>query len=213
MISPECESRGIKGTYAALFSIKRLPFYVIRDTEVTDGGCWVRGGNNGHYTNIQIWDQTKKKVIQVGLHRVSFSVYRGEVLHGLHIDHLCFVKGCFNPSHLEQITPRLNHHRAIKKYGPYQRSEDAELSAFEIKTQNRINEYTHRKADADIKWALENADGLEVSSGDEEDWILVEKKTASLMPGIPPGGIKRAKRGLLFIPGYPTSDAVKRRVR
>lgn len=43
------------------------------------------------------------------VHRVSFSVeYGSTLLKGMDIDHLCRVTACVRPSHLEQVTHRVN---------------------------------------------------------------------------------------------------------
>lgn len=37
-------------------------------------------------------------------HRFMYRVYKGEIPEGLQIDHLCMVKNCINPDHLEAVT-------------------------------------------------------------------------------------------------------------
>ena len=41
-------------------------------------------------------------------HRVSFEKFKGPVPLGLEIDHLCSVRNCVNPSHLEAVTHKEN---------------------------------------------------------------------------------------------------------
>jgi len=45
-------------------------------------------------------------------HRVAFEHYRGPIPKGLHLDHLCRTKACFNPWHLEPVTFQENIRRA-----------------------------------------------------------------------------------------------------
>jgi hypothetical protein len=41
-------------------------------------------------------------------HRFSYEAYVGPIGAGLHIDHLCRVRSCVNPKHLEPVTQRVN---------------------------------------------------------------------------------------------------------
>lgn len=45
---------------------------------------------------------------QLGAHRVAYELMAGPIPEGLHIDHLCRVRHCVNPAHLEPVTPRQN---------------------------------------------------------------------------------------------------------
>jgi hypothetical protein len=44
-------------------------------------------------------------------HRWAYIAAHGPIPAGLHIDHLCSVRLCINPSHLEAVTPRENSRR------------------------------------------------------------------------------------------------------
>ena len=41
---------------------------------------------------------------QLRAHRVVYEHYNGEIPNGLHIDHLCRVRLCTNPDHMEAVT-------------------------------------------------------------------------------------------------------------
>jgi hypothetical protein len=63
-------------------------------------GCWEWTGckyitGYGRIVN-------KKKALYA--HRVSYEIHNGPIPNGLTIDHLCFVKHCVNPDHLEAVT-------------------------------------------------------------------------------------------------------------
>lgn len=45
-------------------------------------------------------------------HRVAYELFKGSIPEGLVIDHLCRVKTCVNPNHLEAVTNHTNILRA-----------------------------------------------------------------------------------------------------
>lgn len=54
-------------------------------------------------------------------HRVSWTILKEAIPSGLTIDHLCRVRNCWNPDHLEPVTGAVNTARggnAVKKYCP-----------------------------------------------------------------------------------------------
>lgn len=76
---------------------------------VTESGCWIWNGtiNNRGYGHIGFHG----KLFMA--HRLFFELYNGPILPGFQINHLCRVKCCVNPSHLESVTAQQN-----MLYGP-----------------------------------------------------------------------------------------------
>jgi len=70
------------------------------------GKCWIdpsKGTNSDGYTNSKG-------------HRKSYEFFIGEIKPGMHIDHICDVRSCYNPGHLEMVTKRENARRAGHRY-------------------------------------------------------------------------------------------------
>ena len=53
-----------------------------------------------------------------GAHRVVYEFLVGPIQKGLQLDHLCRVRACVNPAHLEPVTAKENTRRSI----PYMKS-------------------------------------------------------------------------------------------
>jgi hypothetical protein len=72
-------------------------------------GCWLWTGavNPGGYGHILYGDKT------ISAHRASYELHVGPIPEGLHIDHLCRVRSCINPDHLEPVTRSENARRGL----------------------------------------------------------------------------------------------------
>jgi hypothetical protein len=79
---------------------EQLKQHLLSKGVVDVNGCWLWTGKIEHYGYGVIWVQGKEKKV----HRVSYELFIGEVPEGLVLDHLCRVRRCFNPSHLEPVT-------------------------------------------------------------------------------------------------------------
>lgn len=76
---------------------------------VDEAGCWVwQGGRSDTgYGTIRADGQT------LLVHRVAYELVKGPIPEGLTIDHLCRVRTCINPDHLEAVTGRINILRGV----------------------------------------------------------------------------------------------------
>ncbi len=89
--------------------------------EVDDNGCWLwtRGLTSHGYAEIWI-DKKRYKV-----HRYMYEQKYGKMEAGLVCDHLCRVRHCINPDHIEQVTIKENVLRGVgvtSRYGVRQRA-------------------------------------------------------------------------------------------
>jgi hypothetical protein len=69
-----------------------------------NSGCWLWTGclDVGGYGCVRIAYKTRK------VHRVVYEFYKGPISEGKELDHLCRVRCCCNPNHLEPVTRALN---------------------------------------------------------------------------------------------------------
>lgn len=107
--SKDCKHR------AALLTRQQLLDNIMRSYEpIPMCGCWVWMGDmfpNG-YGSVGIGSWTGKP--RDGLaHKVAYEMLVGPVPPGLELDHLCRVRCCINPAHLEPVTKSVNALRGI----------------------------------------------------------------------------------------------------
>lgn len=67
-------------------------------------GCWIWIGGIDHegYGDFSVGQRG------VRAHRFAYELYRGKIRKGRVLDHLCRVRHCVNPEHLEVVTKREN---------------------------------------------------------------------------------------------------------
>ncbi len=62
------------------------------------------------------WLWKGKRSKNYGPFKESYRIFKGEIPKGLYLDHLCHVKSCVNPEHLEPVTNTENMRR--KRHDP-----------------------------------------------------------------------------------------------
>ncbi len=82
---------------------------IAKRIEIDESGCWLWTGclTDGGYGRIRV-DGVELKV-----HRLSYELFIGPIPEGLDIDHLCRVRRCANPEHLEPVTRSVNLQRGV----------------------------------------------------------------------------------------------------
>ena len=89
--------------YGRMHFMKKTPFERFDAKINREGECWIWTACT--YPNG--YGQFDKGYA----HRRSYEFHIGPIPDGLVIDHLCRVRNCVNPEHLEPVTQLVNHHR------------------------------------------------------------------------------------------------------
>jgi hypothetical protein len=85
-----------------------------------EDGCWLWGGycskdGYGEFS-LRVKGRPNSKY---RAHRLVWAAYRGEPDPSLDLDHLCRIRACVNPSHLEMVTRRENLARGLTIVAPF----------------------------------------------------------------------------------------------
>ena len=89
--------------------------YILTRVTLNDNGCWIwQMGLGAHgYAAIGIG----QRALGTGVgHRVAYTLFKGPIPDGLTIDHLCNVRACLNPDHLEAVTQEENNRRRDERF-------------------------------------------------------------------------------------------------
>ena len=94
------------GAFGAAFAglTEKLPLRFWAKVRLGDDGCWEGTGARSAGGYGYFWWQGS----HLRSHRLAYSLLIGPIPSGLTIDHLCRVRACVRPSHLEAVTMREN---------------------------------------------------------------------------------------------------------
>jgi len=86
---------------------KRFYKYIER---ITESGCWIWTGfvSPDGYGRFRMEESSRLA------HRCSYVLHRGPIPDGLEINHICGIRSCVNPDHLEAVTHQENVDKSIR---------------------------------------------------------------------------------------------------
>lgn len=87
---------------------------------ISKSGCWLWTGCLSKGYGLF----RHEKSVQSTAHRFSYKYFKGTIPKNLQIDHLCKVRSCVNPEHLEAVTAKENLDRA-RHWSTLNREKDA----------------------------------------------------------------------------------------
>lgn len=82
----------------------------INSVEVNDNECWIWTKS----VDINGYGQFSIRGNMLKAHRFIYEIYNNKVKEGKELDHLCRVRSCVNPDHLEEVTHAENMRRYIE---------------------------------------------------------------------------------------------------
>jgi hypothetical protein len=77
-----------------------------------EDGCWIWAGGIASTYGRFFLTSTRA---YIGAHRFSWELVNGPIPDDMTIDHLCFVRRCVNPAHMEVVTQAENNRRAAAR--------------------------------------------------------------------------------------------------
>lgn len=92
-----------RGTIEERFWAKVLP--------EPNSGCWLWGAGLSPEGYGRLSESGTRKALYA--HRYSYELHKGPIPEGLELDHLCRVRSCVNPDHLEPVTRKTNMLRGL----------------------------------------------------------------------------------------------------
>lgn len=88
----------------SLMTIIRLLDWAVESNEGHDSPCWIWQGHcdSDGYAEVKFRGRKFRAV------RVAYAAFHGGLAGGLDVDHICRVRNCINPTHLEAVDPIIN---------------------------------------------------------------------------------------------------------
>lgn len=82
---------------------------------IDESGChiWTGAISTTGYGSFNAGGTRKTGFKYMGAHRFSYELANGKISENMYLDHLCRVRACVNPDHLEMVTPQVNAIRRI----------------------------------------------------------------------------------------------------
>ena len=91
------------------FTKRKFPLFM-RKCEMNNNGCWIwNSAKDGKGYGIFCLGYR----VSVRAHRISYQIFVGPIPPGLQLDHLCRVRNCVNPKHLQPVTGIENYRRGM----------------------------------------------------------------------------------------------------
>lgn len=106
------QPQSTRPSYAELLTPKQQDRFWSNVTKGTSTQCWLwRGTLNDGYGQFSVRRVTHQAHHRA--HRIAWELLRSRIPDGLQLDHLCRVRNCVNPAHLEVVTNRENVKRGV----------------------------------------------------------------------------------------------------
>ena len=86
----------------------KLTYIEQKVERITESGCWIWIGRTDFGYGTAWFNKKRTKA-----HRFVYEVYKDALTKEDQLDHLCRVRCCVNPEHLEIVTPKVNILRGI----------------------------------------------------------------------------------------------------
>lgn len=90
----------------------KIPAHLFAKITVDQNGCWIFNGSspssNG-YERCWLWGTRWQA------HRLIYELVTGKDIRHKQLDHMCEVRKCCNPAHLDPVTPTVNNRRKFRR--------------------------------------------------------------------------------------------------